>query len=205
MDVQAALDAMEGVVRSLARRYADRDHDLWEDLCQEGRVAVIAALPRWRPERSALSTFMTYQARGRMQHYLRDRGRMIHLPGWVQERRVQGPTVVSLDAMIEDRGGERLPALARDDRVEAQALDRVWLDGVVRRAGVSNLQMAGLCRRLAGLPSRGHTDDGRVQAARQKLRAARARVEGAGGSAVAGRAAHGRPVSARRHPVAAHR
>ncbi|HEY3283057.1 MAG TPA: sigma-70 family RNA polymerase sigma factor [Armatimonadota bacterium] len=60
------------------------------DCYQEAVIGVLEGLPDYQPApRARFSTFAYGRARGAILHALRDRGSLIRLPSWVQERYAQ--------------------------------------------------------------------------------------------------------------------
>jgi len=73
------------LVRSLARRYANRGEPL-EDLVQVGVIGLIKAIDRFDPTRGLeLSTFATPTILGEIRRHFRDRGWAMHVPRGIQE------------------------------------------------------------------------------------------------------------------------
>jgi RNA polymerase sigma-B factor len=74
------------LARALARRYAHTSEPA-EDLAQVACTALIAALPRFRPERGAsLRAFAVPTMLGELRRYFRDAGWSVHVPRSLQER-----------------------------------------------------------------------------------------------------------------------
>ncbi len=77
------------LVEHCARGFAGAGEPL-EDLLQEGRIGLIKAVDRFDPDKGArFSTYACHLIAGEMRHYLRDRGRLIHEPGWHAQLRGQ--------------------------------------------------------------------------------------------------------------------
>jgi RNA polymerase sigma-B factor len=73
------------LVRSLARRYANRGEPL-EDLVQVGVIGLIKAIDRFDASRGLeLSTFATPTILGEIRRHFRDRGWAMHVPRGIQE------------------------------------------------------------------------------------------------------------------------
>ncbi len=72
-------------------------YELFDDLCQEGRLAVVAARETYEPEKGQLMTHVYPKIWGRMRHYLRDKASTIRLPAYRQDRGERSPAVLSLD------------------------------------------------------------------------------------------------------------
>lgn len=76
-----------GLVESLAWKYAGGGEPI-EDLVQEGYIGLLNAINQYDPSKGAkFSTFATHTVIGRIKHYLRDRGKIIKEPAWLQEIR----------------------------------------------------------------------------------------------------------------------
>jgi len=68
----------------LARKWgAPRDE--WADLVQAGWVSALSGMAWFDPSKSSIVTWLVNRGRSGMQHYLRDRGRLIRRPAWIQE------------------------------------------------------------------------------------------------------------------------
>ncbi len=73
------------LVHSVARRFSGMGESV-EDLVQEGTIGLLNAVDLYDPERGVkFSTYACHLITSQMQHYLRDRGRLIRQPAWVQE------------------------------------------------------------------------------------------------------------------------
>jgi RNA polymerase sigma-B factor len=73
------------LVQTVARKFAGlgESHD---DLLQEGAMGLINAVELFDPDRGVqFSTYATHLIEGQIRHYLRDRGKLIKQPAWVQE------------------------------------------------------------------------------------------------------------------------
>ncbi len=73
------------LVQTAARKFAGlgESHD---DLLQEGAMGLINAVDLYDPDRGVqFSTYATHLVEGQIRHYLRDRGKLIKQPAWVQE------------------------------------------------------------------------------------------------------------------------
>lgn len=84
----------QGLVRTIARRFICRGEPL-EDLIQEGFIGLLKAVELYDPSQGAkFSTYATYKIAGCIEHYLRDKSRLIRRPAWIQEwcSRVQRET-----------------------------------------------------------------------------------------------------------------
>ena len=75
------------LVYSVARRYASAGEPL-EDLVQEGFIGLLRAVDLYDPSRGVrFSTYACHKIIGSIQHYLRDKSRIIRHPAWIQELR----------------------------------------------------------------------------------------------------------------------
>ena len=73
------------LVHSVARRFSGLGESL-DDLIQEGTIGLLKAVDLFDPDRGVkFSTYACHLITSQIQHYLRDRGRLIRQPAWVQE------------------------------------------------------------------------------------------------------------------------
>jgi len=73
------------LVQTAARKFAGLGES-HEDLLQEGAMGLINAVDLYDPDRGVqFSTYATHLVEGQIRHYLRDRGKLIKQPAWVQE------------------------------------------------------------------------------------------------------------------------
>jgi RNA polymerase sigma-B factor len=73
------------LVHSVARRFSGLGES-FDDLIQEGTIGLLNAVDLFDPDRGIkFSTYACHLITGQIQHYLRDRGRLIRQPAWVQE------------------------------------------------------------------------------------------------------------------------
>lgn len=73
------------LVQTVARKFAGMGES-HEDLLQEGAMGLINAVDLYDPDRGVqFSTYATHLVEGQIRHYLRDRGKLIKQPAWVQE------------------------------------------------------------------------------------------------------------------------
>jgi RNA polymerase sigma-B factor len=73
------------LLQAVARKFAGlgESHD---DLLQEGAMGLLNAVELYDPDRKVqFSTYATHLVEGQIRHYLRDRGKLIKQPAWVQE------------------------------------------------------------------------------------------------------------------------
>jgi RNA polymerase sigma-B factor len=73
------------LVQTVARKFSGLGES-YEDLLQEGAMGLINAVDLYDPERGVqFSTYATHLVEGQIRHYLRDKGKLIKQPAWVQE------------------------------------------------------------------------------------------------------------------------
>jgi RNA polymerase sigma-B factor len=73
------------LVQTAARKFAGLGES-HEDLLQEGSMGLVNAVDLYDPDRGVqFSTYATHLVEGQIRHYLRDRGKLIKQPAWVQE------------------------------------------------------------------------------------------------------------------------
>jgi RNA polymerase sigma-B factor len=73
------------LAQTAARKFAGLGES-HEDLLQEGAMGLINAVDLYDPERGVqFATYATHLVEGQIRHYLRDRGKLIKQPAWVQE------------------------------------------------------------------------------------------------------------------------
>ena len=73
------------LVESVARRFSGAAEPV-EDLAQEGYIGLITAVDLYDPAKNVkFSTYATHFIIGQIKHYLRDRGKIIKEPAWLQE------------------------------------------------------------------------------------------------------------------------
>jgi RNA polymerase sigma-B factor len=73
------------LVESVARRFAGSAEPV-EDLAQEGYIGLITAIDLYDPAKNVkFSTYATHFIIGQIKHCLRDRGKIIKEPAWLQE------------------------------------------------------------------------------------------------------------------------
>ncbi|MHB0913258.1 MAG: sigma-70 family RNA polymerase sigma factor, partial [Armatimonadota bacterium] len=75
----------KNLVESIARRFAGSGEPI-EDLTQEGYIGLISAVNGYDAEKGVkFSTYATHFIIGQIKHSLRDRGKIIKEPAWLQE------------------------------------------------------------------------------------------------------------------------
>lgn len=73
------------LVESVARRFGGASEPT-EDLVQEGYIGLITAVEGYNADKGVkFSTYATHFVIGQIKHYLRDRGKIIKEPAWLQE------------------------------------------------------------------------------------------------------------------------
>lgn len=73
------------LVNAVTRRYTGIGESQ-EDLAQEGAIGLLNAVNLFNPDREVkFSTYAIHLITSQIQHYLRDRGRLIRQPAWIQE------------------------------------------------------------------------------------------------------------------------
>src|ERR1043165_6647901 len=73
------------LVESVARRFSGAAEPV-EDLAQEGYIGLITAVDLYDSSKNVkFSTYATHFIIGQIKHYLRDRGKIIKEPAWLQE------------------------------------------------------------------------------------------------------------------------
>lgn len=73
------------LVESIARRFVGACEPL-EDLVQEGYIGLIASVDKYDTDKGVkFSTYATHFIIGQIKHYLRDKGKIIKEPAWLQE------------------------------------------------------------------------------------------------------------------------
>jgi len=83
---EEAVRSCRRIAARLARKYADRFNPE-DDLLQEGLIAALKAWRRFSPDKGVMFTTYAYSSiRGAIQHYLRDKGRLVRVPAYQQER-----------------------------------------------------------------------------------------------------------------------
>ena len=73
------------LVESIGRRFVGANEPL-EDLVQEGYIGLIASVDKYDGDKGVkFSTYATHFIIGQIKHYLRDKGKIIKEPAWLQE------------------------------------------------------------------------------------------------------------------------
>lgn len=96
------------LVQAVAKKFVGMGEP-YEDLVQEGTMGLLNAVDLYDRERGIkFSTYATHLVTGHIRHYLRDRGRIIRQPAWVQE--LSGKITKASEALRQE--------LKRDPTVE---------------------------------------------------------------------------------------
>jgi len=96
------------LVQSVARRFSGMGESM-EDLVQEGSIGLLNAVDLFDPDRGVkFSTYACHLITSQIQHYLRDRGRLIRQPAWVQELNTKVTRVT--EQLSQELGRDPLPA-----------------------------------------------------------------------------------------------
>jgi len=96
------------LVQTVARKFAGLGESN-DDLLQEGAMGLINAVDLYDPARGVqFSTYATHLVEGQIRHYLRDKGKLIKQPAWVQELTTK--IVKATDALTQEF--DRAPTLA---------------------------------------------------------------------------------------------
>ncbi len=100
------------LVRSLARRYANRGEQL-EDLVQVGSIGLIKAIDRFDVDRGvALTTYATPNIIGEIKRHFRDKGWSIRVPRGLQELNVRLSQILET-LTVELERSPTIPELAK--------------------------------------------------------------------------------------------
>ncbi|CUU03614.1 MAG: sigma-70 family RNA polymerase sigma factor [Fimbriimonadales bacterium] len=76
---------LSGLVESAARKFVGSGEPI-EDLIQEGYLGLLNALDLYDPDKGVkFTTYATHLIIGQIKHYLRDKGKIIKEPAWLQE------------------------------------------------------------------------------------------------------------------------
>ncbi|MFN3690549.1 MAG: sigma-70 family RNA polymerase sigma factor [Fimbriimonadales bacterium] len=76
---------LAGLVESIARKFIGSGEPI-EDLIQEGYLGLLNALDLFKPDKGVkFTTYATHLIIGQIKHYLRDKGKIIKEPAWLQE------------------------------------------------------------------------------------------------------------------------
>jgi len=96
------------LVQSVARRFSGMGEST-EDLIQEGAIGLLNAVDLFDPDRGVkFSTYACHLITSQIQHYLRDRGRLIRQPAWVQELNTKVTRVT--EQLSQELGRDPTPA-----------------------------------------------------------------------------------------------
>jgi len=112
------------LVQTVARKFAGLGES-HEDLLQEGAMGLINAVELYDTGRGVqFSTYATHLVEGQIRHYLRDKGKLIKQPAWVQELTTK--IVKASDALTQE--SDRAPTLDEISRrigVRADTVQRI--------------------------------------------------------------------------------
>lgn len=90
------------LVESIARRFVGACEPV-EDLVQEGFIGLITAVDLYDPSKGVkFSTYATHFVIGQIKHYLRDKGKIIKEPAWLQELNQRMSRVI--DSLSQQNG-----------------------------------------------------------------------------------------------------
>lgn len=102
------VEQFSNLVESVARRFVNTGEPL-EDLIQEGYIGLLNAVELYNPQRGTkFSTYATHFIIGQIKHYLRDRGKIIKVPAWIQELQQKLARVV--DSLSQQLGRQPTPS-----------------------------------------------------------------------------------------------
>ena len=109
------------LVRSLARRYANRGEQL-EDLVQVGCIGLIKAIDRFDVDRGVeLTTYATPNIIGEIKRHFRDKGWSVRVPRGLQELNVQISKLIE-QLTVQLGRSPTIPELAEAAGVEEEAV-----------------------------------------------------------------------------------
>ena len=90
------------LVESVARRFSNASEPV-EDLTQEGYIGLLTAIDLYDPAKNVkFSTYATHFIIGQIKHCLRDRGKIIKEPAWLQE--LNQRVTRTIDALAQQEG-----------------------------------------------------------------------------------------------------
>lgn len=114
------------MVERIARRFAGASEPI-EDLTQVGFIGLLNALELYDPSKGVkFATYATHLVAGEIKHHLRDRGKIIKEPAWLQELNQRMNRVIS--ALSQDLG--RNPSageIAANMRMTTEAVTEVLM------------------------------------------------------------------------------
>ena len=109
------------LVRSLARRYANRGEQL-EDLVQVGSIGLIKAIDRFDVDRGVeLTTYATPNIIGEIKRHFRDKGWSVRVPRGLQELNVRLSQLLE-QLTVQYERSPTIPELAKAAGVEEEAV-----------------------------------------------------------------------------------
>ncbi len=113
------------LVESVARRYATCGEPA-DDLAQEGYIGLITAIELYDVTKNVkFSTYATHFVIGQIKHYLRDRGKIIKEPAWLQElnqRIVRRTEQLAQDLQRQPTQGEIAAAMGMTEDAVAEVV-----------------------------------------------------------------------------------
>jgi RNA polymerase sigma-B factor len=114
------------MVERIARRFAGPSEPT-EDLAQVGFIGLLNALELYDPEKGVkFSTYATHLVAGEIKHHLRDRGKIIKEPAWLQELNQRINRVVQ--ALAQELGRQPTPAeIAANMHMTEEAVTEVLM------------------------------------------------------------------------------
>lgn len=102
------VEQFPNLVESVARRFVNTGEPI-EDLIQEGYLGLLNAIDLYDPDKGTkFSTYATHFIIGQIKHYLRDRGKIIKVPAWVQE--LQQKLARVMDSLSQQLGRQPSPS-----------------------------------------------------------------------------------------------
>jgi RNA polymerase sigma-B factor len=112
------------LVLSVARRFSGLGES-FDDLTQEGAIGLLNAVDLFDPARGVkFSTYACHLIASQIQHYLRDRGRLIRQPAWVQELNTK--LTRTAEGLAQELGRDPMPEeLAARLNVSADTVSHV--------------------------------------------------------------------------------
>lgn len=165
---EADLERWEGMVRGIAARLCGRrGGDTFEDLCQEGRIALVQFIPQVNGKKGAAGTYLYRCVEGVMLRWWRDQGYTIRVAAWRHERGER----IQVGEMPERGLG---PHGASHQDTENTALHHVEVEQAIQTAGLTWYEQR--CLVALERPHEGHLTKAQYMGAaraRRKLRAAR--------------------------------
>jgi len=109
------------LVESIARRFAGAGEQV-EDLAQEGFIGLITAIEGYNADKGVkFSTYATHFVIGQIKHHLRDRGKIIKEPAWLQELNQKVTRVI--ESLSQELGRPPTPGeIAKQMNMQEEAI-----------------------------------------------------------------------------------